>query len=46
MSDTSKNTEKMNDIQEAPLVQGNHTFATITEKISSITETPPPKGWC
>ena len=45
MSDTKKNIEQMNDIQEAALVQGNHTFGTITEKISSITETPPPKGW-
>ena len=45
MKDVNKNIEHMNDIQEAPLVQGNHTFGTITEKISSITETAPPKGW-
>ena len=45
MIDMKKNLEHMNDIQEAPLVQGNHTFGTITEKISSITETAPPKGW-
>ena len=45
MRDMNKNLEHMNDIQEAPLVQGNHTFGTITEKISSITETAPPKGW-
>ena len=45
MSDTNKNIEQMNDIQEAPLVLGDHTFGTITEKISSITETSPPKGW-
>ena len=45
MSDTNKNIGQMNDIQEAPLVLGNHTFGSITEKISSITETPPPKGW-
>ena len=31
--------------QEAPLVEGDHTFSTITEKISSIVENKPPKGW-
>ena len=31
--------------QEAPLVEGNHNFSTITEKISSIVESKPPRGW-
>ena len=39
MKDVNKNIEHMNDIQEAPLVQGNHTFGTITEKISSVSYT-------
>jgi len=30
---------------EAPLVTGNQTFARITEKISSLVENKPPKGW-
>ena len=29
--------------QEAPLVEGNHDFSTITEKISSIVESKPPR---
>ena len=32
-------------IQEAPLVLGNENYSTITEKISSIAEQKPPKGW-
>ena len=28
-----------------PLVEGNHNFSTITEKISSIVENKPPRGW-
>ena len=43
MRDMNKNLAHINDIQEAPLVQGNHSFGTITEKISSITETAPQK---
>ena len=31
--------------QEAPLVEGDHNFSTITEKISSIVESKPPRGW-
>tara|TARA_Y100001936_G_scaffold84451_1_gene82945 strand:+ start:37 stop:1422 length:1386 start_codon:yes stop_codon:yes gene_type:complete len=34
-----------NQIEEAPLVEGDHNFSTITEKISSIVESKPPKGW-
>ena len=32
-------------IDEAPLVEGDHDFASITDKISSIVENNPPKGW-
>ena len=32
-------------INEAPLVEGNHTFGTITDKISSIVENKAPSGW-
>ena len=32
-------------IEEPPLVEGDHNFGTITEKISSIVESKPPKGW-
>ena len=34
-----------NSMEEAPLVEGNHNFSTITEKISSIVESKPPSGW-
>ena len=42
--DSVANKDK-NYIEEAPLVEGNHNFSTITEKISSIVESKPPKGW-
>jgi len=45
MNDLNTNMHDSRDITDAPLVEGNHTFASITEKISSITENPPPKGW-
>ena len=45
MNDLNTNMHNSRDITDAPLVEGNHTFASITEKISSITENPPPKGW-
>jgi len=32
-------------VPETPLVTGNQTFARITEKISSLVENNPPKGW-
>ena len=32
-------------INDPPLVEGDHTFATITDKISSIVENKPPSGW-
>ena len=37
--------KEQNYIKEAPLVEGDHNFGTITEKISSIVESKPPRGW-
>ena len=45
MNDLNTNIQDVRDIQDAPLVEGGHTFSTITEKISSIVENPAPKGW-
>ena len=45
MNDVNTNIQDVRDIQDAPLVEGGHTFSTITEKISSIVENPAPKGW-
>ena len=44
MTDTAAN-KQQNYIDEVPLVEGNHNFSTITEKISSIVESKPPSGW-
>ena len=43
MSETRNNEQHL--IQDAPLVEGNHNFSTITDKISSIVENNPPRGW-
>ena len=43
MSDTLHNDQHL--ISEAPLVEGDHTFSTITDTISSIVEKKPPNGW-
>ena len=43
MSDTLHNDQHL--ISEAPLVEGNHTFSSITDTISSIVEKKPPNGW-
>ncbi len=43
MSDVLQNKNVID--QEAPLVEGNPSFNSITEKISSIVEKSPPKGW-
>ncbi len=32
-------------IEETPLIAGNHTFSSITEKISGVIEGPTPKMW-
>ena len=45
MSVTVKNNSITPVLEEPPLITGNQTFASITEKISSITETKPGKGW-
>ncbi len=44
MSTTTKNTQTL-EIAEEPLITGNQTFNSITEKISSIIEKKPPKNW-
>ena len=44
MSETVLNKDR-NQHQEPPLVEGDHNFSTITEKISSIVESKPPRGW-
>ena len=44
MTDTIAN-KQQNYVEEAPLVEGDHNFSTITEKISSIVESKPPSGW-
>ena len=43
----SSETNKSNiaQVEEAPLITGNQTFASITERISSITERKTPKIW-
>ena len=43
MSETRNNEQNL--IQDPPLVEGNHNFSTITDKISSIVENNPPRGW-
>ena len=43
MSDTLHSDQHL--ISEAPLVEGDHTFSTITDTISSIVEKKPPNGW-
>ena len=43
MSDISNRDQHL--IKDPPLVEGNHTFGTITDKISSIVENKPPSGW-
>ncbi|HGY54148.1 MAG TPA: hydrogenase [Caldithrix abyssi] len=45
VSVTVKNNSITPVLEEPPLITGNQTFASITEKISSITETKPGKGW-
>ena len=43
MSDTLNKSQHL--IKDPPLVEGDHTFGTITDKISSIVENKPPSGW-
>ena len=44
MSVATKNSE-LTQIEPTPLITGNQTFASITEKISAITERKTPKMW-
>lgn len=44
MTDTTAN-KLQTYVDEAPLVEGDHNFSTITDKISSIVESKPPRGW-
>jgi molybdopterin-containing oxidoreductase family membrane subunit len=34
-----------NPLERAPVVEGNETFATVTETIARVTENPTPRGW-
>ena len=43
MSDIMNNDQHL--VQESPLLEGDHNFASITDKISSIVENKPPRGW-
>lgn len=45
MSETTITSEVKSDLKEVPLITGNQTFKSVTEKISSITEGKTPAAW-